>query len=140
MNDREIKEIHNQISILLANRKLKPAFDKIEKLIDENSLGEYRDSYLDLEQTYHLMLKYTLEGINDPERQKIYKHLLSSAFELNDKCRESLLFKFSQSIEYQKKRGFSKLYIEDTGTYFHLLEDYHLQQQLKALVEDSHSD
>ncbi len=136
VNDKDIRAGHRQICNLLSARKLKPAFDLLEQLIAANGLGEYRDEYLNLEQNYRFMLKYTVEGINDPERQKIYKHLLVSAFELADGCAESLKLKYSQSLEYQKKRGFTRLYIEDLEHYYSLLEDYHLQQQLKALIDE----
>lgn len=136
VNDKDIKESHRLICSLLSARKLKPAFDSLEQLISANGLGEFRDEYLNLEQNYRFMLKYTVEGINDPERQKIYKHLLVSAFELADGCAESLRMKYSQSLEYQKKRGFARLYIEDLTKYLSILEDYHLQLQLRALIDE----
>ena len=51
------------------------------------------------------MLKYTVEGIKDPERQKIYQHILLSAFELADSCADTLRMKYSNSLEYQKNAG-----------------------------------
>ena len=89
MTDKELKEKSNQVSNLLSARKLKPAFDLLERLILDNGLGEYSDEYFSLEQNYKFMLKYTVEGINDPERQKIYEHLLISTFELADNTFES---------------------------------------------------
>ena len=41
------------------------------------------DEWRNLDQTYHYMLKYTVEGINDPERKKIYQKLIVSAFRNN---------------------------------------------------------
>ena len=124
MTDKELKEKSNQVSNLLSARKLKPAFDLLERLILDNGLGEYSDEYFSLEQNYKFMLKYTVEGINDPERQKIYEHLLISTFELADNTFESLRLKHSQSVEYQKKRGFVKHFIKDGKQYLHELENY----------------
>ena len=77
MTEREFKNNYEQICNLLSERKLKPAFDLLEQLIRETGHGELRDKYIDLEQNYKFMLKYTIEGINDPERQKIYEHLMT---------------------------------------------------------------
>jgi hypothetical protein len=71
MTERELIEKYRQICNLLSARKLKPAFDLLEVLIAGTALGEFRDQFYNLEQNYKFMLKYTVEGINDPERQKI---------------------------------------------------------------------
>src|SRR5665647_3422876 len=81
ITEKEIKEKYKQICNLLSERKLKPAFDLLDQLISESGLGEFRDEFESLEQNYKFMLKYTVEGINDPERQKVYEHLLISSFE-----------------------------------------------------------
>ena len=109
-------------------------------MITVNGLGEFSDQQLDLEQNYRFMLKYTVEGITDPERQKIYQHLLLSTFELSDLCADSLLLKYSTSLEYQKKRGFSRMMLEDITDYFSQLETFHLQNELRSLIETTPSD
>ena len=140
MNEIEIKNSHQTICKLLSERKLKPAFDLLEKMITANGLGEYSDQLLDLEQNYKFMLKYTVEGITDPERQKIYQHILVSTFDLADHCADSLKMKFSNSMEYQKKRGFGRLYIENIPAHFALLESFHLERELRQLIEVSYFD
>jgi tetratricopeptide (TPR) repeat protein len=136
MNEIEIKNSHHTICRLLSERKLKPAFDLLEKMILANGLGEFSDQQLDLEQNYRFMLKYTVEGITDPERQKIYQHILVSTFELADLCADSLKMKFSASLEYQKKRGFTRLFIENITSYLSQLESFHLENELRSLIED----
>jgi len=140
MNETEIKNIHDSICLLLSERKLKPAFDLLEKMIRSNGLGEFTDQQLDLEQNYRFMLKYTVEGITDPERQKIYQHILVSTFELADLCADSLKMKFSSSLEYQKKRGFARMSIENISEYFATLESFHLENELRSLIEDASID
>ncbi|MCL6101194.1 MAG: hypothetical protein M1292_01705, partial [Bacteroidetes bacterium] len=135
MNEIEIKNSHRTICRLLSERKLKPAFDQLEKMITANGLGEFSDQQLDLEQNYRFMLKYTVEGITDPERQRIYQHIMLSTFELADLCADSLKMKFSASLEYQKKRGFIRLSIENISAYFSQLESFHLENELKSLIE-----
>lgn len=137
MNETEIKNSHHNICLLLAERKLKPAFDLLEKMIRLNGLGELTDHQLDLEQNYRFMLKYTVEGITDPERQKIYQHILLSTFELADVCADSLKMKFSTSLEYQKKRGVARLSLENISDYFTTLESFHLENELRSLIDES---
>ena len=134
MTEKEIKENYTQICNLLSARKLKPAFDLLEKLIVPTGLAELSDQYTSLEQNYKFMLKYTVEGINDPERQKIYEHLLVSTFELADSTYENLRMKYSQTIEYQKKRGFARHFITNFEGFSHDLEKYSVQKELRTLV------
>ncbi|MEI6677714.1 MAG: tetratricopeptide repeat protein [Mariniphaga sp.] len=137
MTEKPLKEKYIHICNLISERKLKPAFDLIDQLISETALGEFRDEYITLEQNYKFMLKYTVEGINDPERQKIYDHLLIATFELTDRTFENLRMKFSQSVEYQKKRGFAKHYITNFGDFLKNLDNYSIQKELRSLPENT---
>jgi hypothetical protein len=80
MSIKEPKKKYSLICSNLAARRIKPAFDLINLLITENNLGIYSDEYLNLKETYDLMLKYTVEGIRDPERQKVYRKLIVSVY------------------------------------------------------------
>ena len=137
MTEKELKDKYSQICNLLSGRKLKPAFDLLEQLISGTGLAELHEQYISLEQNYKYMLKYTIEGINDPERQKIYEHLLISTFELADMTYENLRLKYSQSIEYQKKRGFTKHYITNLGGFSQDLKKYSIQKELRTLLANS---
>lgn len=135
--EKELKENYGQICNLLSARKLKPAFDLLDHLISGSGLGEFRDEYVSLEQNYKFMLKYTVEGINDPERQKIYEHLLISTFELADNTYENLRMRYSQSVEYQKKRGFTRHFITNFEGFFKDLENDSIQKELRTLIPDA---
>lgn len=135
MKESDIRNSHKAICQLLSDRKLKPAFNLLDKLISANGLGEFSDQKLDLEQNYRFMLKYTVEGIKDPERQKIYHHILLAAFELADSCADSLRMKFSNSLEYQKKRGFVRIGLDNIQEIVGMVESYHLGKELRSLIE-----
>ncbi len=105
MTNKELKAKYTEICSSIAARRLKPAFDMLEDLITGNGLGSCYDEYKNLEETYQFMLKYTVEGVTDPERQKVYRRLIVSAFELADRVNEALRMKFSTSVEYDKKRA-----------------------------------
>ncbi|SHE44005.1 Tetratricopeptide repeat-containing protein [Mariniphaga anaerophila] len=125
----ELHKKYKDICNNLQKRRLKPAFDQLAKLISDNGLGVYYDEYRNLEETYHFMLKYTLEGTQDPERQKVYRKLIVSVFELTDKINEALQLRFSPSVEYEKKRLFKDEFIPDLNRFVSNLEDFYLQDE-----------
>ena len=136
MTEKQLKNKYAEICSNLAERRLKPAFDLLEKLILENNLVTFADEYRKLEETYHYMLKYTVEGIQDPERQKIYRKLIVSVFELADQVNEELRMRFSSSVEYEKKRIFQKeAQITDFQGTLSRLEEFYLDKELMALIE-----
>lgn len=132
MKHQEIKTKYAQICNSLASRRLKPAFDLLGKLISENSLGIYYDEYRSLEETYHFMLKYTVEGTHDPERKKVYRKLIVSAFELTDLVNDTLHMKFSPSLEYEKKRFFKNSLIYNLGDYLAELESFYTRDDIPS--------
>ena len=136
MTEKEIKITYTEICNNLVDRKLKPAFKQLQNIISENNLGTYTDEYRTLEETYRYMLKYTVEGIKDPERQKIYRKLIVSVFELADKVNEALRLKYSSSVEYEKKRVFAKQFITDLESFVTGLEDFYVDNELKSLINN----
>ncbi|PTN09571.1 tetratricopeptide repeat protein [Mangrovibacterium marinum] len=122
MDNTDIKRQYRTICDHLAKRRLKSAFDQLEKLILTNALGLFHDQWRELNQTYHYMLQYTVEGIRDPERQKIYRRLIDSTYELADQVYEALRLKHASSVEYEKKRGFKEHFISDFDSFLSQLE------------------
>jgi tetratricopeptide (TPR) repeat protein len=132
------KEQNIQYAVIgnhLAQRRLKPAFDNLEILINESEQPLFLDEWRNLEQTYSYMLKYTMEGIRDPERQKIYRSLIVSAFSLLDEVYDGARKKFSSSLEYEKKRTYKDEL--DLSTYLSELENYELEDDLKSLLNET---
>ena len=134
MTEKEIRGKYERICFNLSERKLKPSFDLLGNLMEEEVPGILHDECENLEQTYHYMLQYTVEGINDPERQKVYRHLIISVYELADKVYESIRLKQSSSLEYQKKRNFEKLFISNYDEFFQEIKDFYANEELNSLV------
>jgi tetratricopeptide (TPR) repeat protein len=105
MTESELKSGYKKICQLLSAKKLKQAFSQIRNLVAETGQGVYADQIYDLEQTYSYLRKYTVNGIDDPERGKIYNHLMISVFELADKVHENQMAKYAQSFFYREKRS-----------------------------------
>jgi tetratricopeptide (TPR) repeat protein len=111
----------------LAARRLKPAFDRLGQLIPGYGMGMFYDEYKSLEETYRFMLKYTVEGIPDPERQTVYRKLIVSSYELADKVYAAVRLKFSPSYEEEKMRTFRSGFIADPGAFVIRLEEQFIQ-------------
>ena len=136
MNSNDLNINYSEISGNLAERKLKPAFDFLEKIIVENRLELFHEEWQNLEQTYRFMLKYTVEGINDPERQVIYRKLFVSVYELTDKIFAAALLKVSSTIEHERIRTSQFYKIAEPSGFLARLEDYYLQSELVSLAGD----
>jgi tetratricopeptide (TPR) repeat protein len=85
MTNQEIKQKNDNIINLLEKKQLKNAFESIRELIEASKEWIFTED-LDLaETTYKYMLQYTLNGVDDPERDKVYNEILKAMFELLSK-------------------------------------------------------
>ncbi|MGI6323882.1 MAG: tetratricopeptide repeat protein [Bacteroidales bacterium] len=107
----DIKKVilqHKQLCSLVSEKKIKQSLDILSDMISRASLGDLRDQYDNLVMTYRNMLTYTIEGINDPERSKIYTKLIQSILELGDKARQDILSRYSGWNTYWVKQQTEK--------------------------------
>lgn len=82
---------HKRLCTLVSEKKIKQSLDILNDLIQGSSSGDLRDEFNDIEMTYRNMLTYTIEGIKDPEREKIYLKLIQSILSLSDRARQDIL-------------------------------------------------
>jgi len=107
----DIKKVivqHKQLCSLVSEKKVKQSLDILSDMITRASLGELRDQYDNMVMTYRNMLAYTIEGINDPERGKIYIKLIQSILELSDRVRQDILSHYSGWNTYWVKQQAEK--------------------------------
>ena len=100
MNTSTIILQHKRVCNLIVRRKIKQSFDIMADMLDNVSVGSLRDEFTELQMTYLNILKYTVEGINDPERQKIYIKLLQNILKLNDRIKQDILARQSGWYTY----------------------------------------
>jgi Tfp pilus assembly protein PilF len=91
MNINTIILQHKRVCNLIVRRKIKQGFDIMADMLDNVTIGSMRDEFSELQMTYMNILKYTVEGINDPERQKIYLKLIQNILKLNDRIKQDIL-------------------------------------------------
>jgi Tfp pilus assembly protein PilF len=92
MNKTDINNIHKQIVKAVYSGRL---YDAIVAIKNQNVINENDSSspLMMVEQTYKFMLKYSVEGMKDPNRDKIFCQLQVSLLMLADGVRNYLLKK-----------------------------------------------
>lgn len=91
MNTGTIILQHKRICNLVVRRKVRQSFDLMADMLENVSVGGLKDEFNELRMTYLNILKYTVEGIHDPERQKVYLKLLQNTLRLNDRIKQDIL-------------------------------------------------
>src|SRR6056297_3126606 len=95
INVKKIHSKYDQLCSLIHGRKIKDALDLLKELISEAGYSDFFVQQEHLESTYEQMLRYTLEGVHDPEREKVYMKLRKSIIQLADKVQAFLMRKYS---------------------------------------------
>lgn len=96
MNKTEIYNIHKSIVKLIYSGKLYEACSKIKQQ-DIINQSDSSSSLSMVEETYKLMLKYSVVGMKDPNRDKIFKQLQVSLLMMADSVRNRLMKKYQHS-------------------------------------------
>jgi tetratricopeptide (TPR) repeat protein len=91
MDVSKVIQQHKRLCTLVSEKKIKQSLDILADMITNSSSGDMRDEYNDIEMTYRNMLTYTIDGIKDPERNKIYLKLIQSILGLSDRARQDKL-------------------------------------------------
>jgi tetratricopeptide (TPR) repeat protein len=91
MDISKVIQQHKRLCTLVSEKKIKQSLDILADMISFSSSGDMRDEYDNIEMTYRNMLTYTIDGIKDPERNKIYLKLIQSILVLADKVRQDIL-------------------------------------------------
>jgi len=58
---------HKKICDFITQKKIKQSLDILKDMIEHVTSGNLRDEYENIVSTYRNMLRYTLEGVKDPE-------------------------------------------------------------------------
>ncbi|HOU31484.1 MAG TPA: hypothetical protein PLG42_09510, partial [Bacteroidales bacterium] len=100
MDIRRITDQHKAVCRLVADKKVKNSLEVLNSMISVSGRGQFRDEYENLAMTYRNILQYTIEGVKDPERDKIYNILLRSIINLADRVKQDILSYYSGWYAY----------------------------------------
>lgn len=99
---------HKQICNLVSDKKIKQSLDILGNMLTNASSGYLRDEYENIVMTYRNMLSYTIEGVRDPERNKVYLKLIQSILGISDRVRQDILSYYSGWNTYWLKQQTEK--------------------------------
>ncbi len=128
---------HQKVVSLIVENKLKDALDVLKELVIQSRRGDYISQFESLDETYQNLLKYTIEGIEDPEKDKIYNHLRVSVLELADLAMQYAFMTDNDKYFYRLKRKIEseiKLIKEDA---INSVEDLAFDEELSEVLKSS---
>jgi len=104
MNSQDIVSLKKDILLNLSKRQLKDVFRSLVKLTKNTQDWKINETLSELETNYKFMLHYMFEGVEDTERENVYRNLLRSLYELTDDSADELMKLESSNIYYEKMR------------------------------------
>lgn len=137
MNKDDIIVHKKEILLHLSKRQLKEVFGLLINMSYDLHDWQMTERLKELETNYRFMLHYLFEGVEDTEREKVYRTLLRSLYELTDDISDELLKYNSPNVFHEKVR------IEELKSHT-TIDDYSLQLRnitesisVLSLLEDS---
>lgn len=136
INVQQIKARYQRICTLVSGRRVKDSLDVLGGMV---GLSGYSDFFLQqehLEHTYEQMLKYMLEGVQDPERDQVYNKLLISILELADKVKNQLLEKESGWHTYTLKAEVDRQQELTGKSVIETMDDLSFKRELDEIIDE----
>ena len=103
MNEKTVNEQYSHICFLVKHKRLKEALGQLESFMWQCNRYDLQTRMEQLQMSYHYMLQYMRDGVNDPDRKKLHNKLLTDTLEITDQVRLSILDDVSNDL-YQKCR------------------------------------
>ncbi|MFH1120517.1 MAG: tetratricopeptide repeat protein [Bacteroidota bacterium] len=141
MNIQEIVEWYKRINYLLDKGRVLDAFDKIASAMPKGSYSIINEQLDELRFTYTNLLKYKVQGIEDPQSKEIYNSLIINTYELADQLKLELInqpgYRIA-SIKHDLEKQMQLNNEDLAGNLLGLSFDYELNEMLRstALYED----
>jgi tetratricopeptide (TPR) repeat protein len=108
MDVAKVIQQHKNVCNLVSEKRIKQSLDILSDMINNASFGDLHDEYENIVMTYRNMLSYTIDGIKDPERNRVYTKLIQSILGLSDRVRQDILSHYSGWHTYWVKQQAEK--------------------------------
>ena len=138
MNEQAIQEQYQHIVSLLEQKRLKEAQIQLEAFLWNCNDWTLRNRLEQAKVSYQYMLQYMRQGVNDPERQKLYRQLLAETRELAEQARISLLDEVSTHYYHalhKNKRNMEAGY--GMSSWLKVLESFPDDMAVRQLMPDN---
>jgi len=137
INVQQIKSRYRRLCHLVSTNRVKDSLDVLNGLVSESGFSDFFIQQEHLEHTYEQMLNYMLEGVQDPERDKVYHKLLTSMLELADRVRDLLLEKHSGWHTYILKRELDQKQDLTGKRVIETMDDLSFKRELDEIIDES---
>ncbi len=105
MTKKELNNIREGVVKSLKSRRLNDTFKNLKSLAESLNSWDLSENIRRVEESYLMMLKYSIEGIEDPNREAVYAGIVSSIYQILDVIiRETLKKEQSTSIYFSTLR------------------------------------
>jgi tetratricopeptide (TPR) repeat protein len=136
INVSKIKSQYKRLCQLVSARRVKDALDVLSKLVSESGFSDFFIQQEHLEHTYEQMLNYMLEGVQDPERDRVYNKLLTSILELADRVKDRLMENHSGWHTYILKREVDRQQELTGKRVIETMDDLSFKRELDELTDE----
>ncbi len=136
INVGKIKKLYKQLCHLVSIRRVKDALDVLKKMVAESGYSDFFIQQEHLEHTYEQMLNYMLEGVQDPERDKVYHKLLTSILELADRVKDRLMENHSGWHTYILKREVDRQQELTGKRVIETMDDLSFKRELDEMIDE----
>lgn len=134
---KEIEAEKDKIYKAINDRKVYEAFKNIEVLLELGTSPELNSRFATQKTIYSYMIQYMLQGIEDPQRDKLYKELLTSLYEITDTLIDDIKINEASDYVYDKRRYYKAKGGVNLNNYILLLnEEQDKYQLLKEAAQD----
>src|SRR5574344_44340 len=101
----EVVTLYERIIGQIVHTNLREAFVNLSYLIQQNGFGLAFDQLNELESNYRYLLKFRLEGVPDPGREKVYADLKRRTLDLADESFHLWMSKHSPQLYFDAIRA-----------------------------------
>ena len=136
INVNKIKNQYKRLCQLVSGRRVKDAMDVLNKMVAESGYSDFFIQQEHLEHTYEQMLNYMLEGVQDPERDKVYHKLLTSILELADRVKDRLMENHSGWHTYILKREVDHQQELTGKRVIETMDDLSFKRELDEMIDE----
>lgn len=131
MKIHELDTHFKQFLQLIFKGKLKFAFEKLHLLSIELQVGTFTDKLNEIEQDYRYMLKYFVDGVDDPQRAAMYNKIVARMLALGYELNDQLHYNISTEFDYVQRRYFPhKKRFSQTNGLLDALQYYHQHNEV----------
>ncbi|MBN2519187.1 MAG: hypothetical protein JXB17_01675, partial [Bacteroidales bacterium] len=137
MKTLEIQEKYQLFCKLIKEKQVKDAFDVLNEIIDIFQISQFKFTVENYYETYKNILKYSFELVEDPEKEKIYNHLLKSLLELADEIKETIITQNKYFTHYKYREDilrYSNLSADDSAE---LVSKITFGEEIKKILKET---